>query len=74
MEPRAFFALEEGTVWVNVSVKAIDDGDMHLFQSVEYDMGQSWQNLFRIEKKEFVEILDLLKRIVELLEKKGARK
>jgi hypothetical protein len=71
LEPRSFNAFEEGSMWISLSIKPIDEGEMHLFQTVEYDMGQTWQGLFIVRKREFVEMINLLEKIVKLLEKKG---
>jgi hypothetical protein len=73
LEPRDFFALEDGAAWVEVSLKSNDEAEIHLFQTPEYDMGSSWGNILRITNAEYVEIIALLNRIVELLEKRSKK-
>lgn len=71
LEPHTFFAIEDGTVWIQATLKAADDTEAHLFQNPDYDMGSTWGTVCQIRKREYVDIINLLQKIVELLEKRG---
>lgn len=70
LQPYKFTAIEGGVGWIGVSLKPVDEAEMHLFQNPDYDMGSSWGNAFQVTKKEYAEIIDLLRTIVELLKKR----
>ncbi len=70
LEPFSFFAIEHGAAWIQVRFKPIEGTELHLYQNPEFDMGQSWGIPFNILKREYVEIVKLLQRIVELLEER----
>ncbi len=74
LEPITFLAMYDGMAWISVKLKAVDGGNVHLFQHLNYDMGNNWGNAFKIKKQEFETMISLLKKIVELLERRKTSK
>ena len=71
--PCEFLAMEDGAGWMGVSIKSADEAEVHLYQTSSYDMGISWGNAILIAKREYVEIINLLREIVALLKKRGEK-
>jgi hypothetical protein len=68
--PHRFRASESGVAWVQVQLKASEDQKVDLYQNPENNMGQTWQDLIVIKSQEYVMIIKLLEKIVELLKEK----
>jgi len=70
LKPHTFFPLDGGISWIEVQLKASDGEKVELFQSPEFSLGKQWADSIRIKRQESVTMINLLKRIVELLEKR----
>jgi hypothetical protein len=69
LDPQTFMALEDGTAKVNIEIVAADKTQASLFQNSTFEMGKRWTNVFKIRNRDTVKILELLQKIVDLLEK-----
>lgn len=70
LKPQKFHPIEGGIAWIEVQLKPSDGEKVNLFQNPEYNFGVEWTNNFRIKRQEDETMINLLKRIVELLEKR----
>jgi len=70
LEPLSFLALTDGLAWITIRFKPPTDGEIHLFQSLTYDMGNNWGNLLKVRNRDYETIISLLQKITELLERR----
>lgn len=74
LKPETFFAFEDGSASVGVSLKANDGEEVRLFQNPEVDLGNNWINVFTVGNQDNATIIKLLQKIVRLLEERERKK
>lgn len=72
LKPHSFFAYEIGAASLRVSLKANDEDKVTLYQTVEHDMGDYWNNVFTIRNSDSATIINLLEKLIKLLEERKA--